>query len=93
MTRDQRFSTHDQENEVNPTSTTSCAIRFNGAWWYNSPCLQSNLNGLYLYGDANPPDGESVVWYEWRGFKYSLKATEMKMRPKQCEIKQCVATP
>ena len=50
-----------------------------GAWWYNQ-CHYSNLNGQYLAGhhDSN---ADGVNWYNFKGYKYSLKTSEMKVRP------------
>ncbi|XP_047493196.1 techylectin-5B-like [Penaeus chinensis] len=58
-----------------------CPERHQGAWWYND-CLHSNLNGQYLAGPHNTL-GIGVNWYEWRRLRYSLKLSEMKIRPKQ----------
>jgi ficolin len=71
-----RFSTKDQDNDVN---SGSCAQRYNGAWWYQS-CHRSNLNGAYLRGHHPTPD-QGVIWSSFRGKYYSLKRTEMKIRP------------
>jgi len=71
------FSTLDVDNDSN--NSGACAVIYHGAWWYKS-CLASNLNGAYLGGPhASYADG--IEWYTWRGFQYSLKATEMKIRP------------
>ena len=53
----QKFSTPDQDNDVN---SYSCAVRYKGAWWYGN-CLNSNLNGRYLRGNHTLA-GEGVNW-------------------------------
>ena len=68
------FSTKDRDNDRK--SSYNCAVRWTGAWWYNS-CYESNLNGQYL-GDKS--DNEGARWYQFRG-SHSLKFTEMKLRP------------
>ena len=76
--RDMPFTTRDQDNDKSPTNF-NCAIKFKGAWWYTR-CHKSNLNGLYRRGNhSSYADG--VNWLHWRGYHYSLKRTEMKMRP------------
>jgi ficolin len=72
-----QFSTKDQDND---NSAISCAQRFNGAWWYGD-CHSSNLNGAYLRGDNPTVYAKGINWYSWRGHYYSLKKTEMKIRP------------
>ena len=66
-----KFSTKDQDNDVD--SGSSCAVRFHGAWWYNS-CYNSNLNGQY-----NGTDDKGV---EWQGVRhnYSMKKTLLMIR-------------
>ncbi|XP_078605260.1 microfibril-associated glycoprotein 4-like [Branchiostoma floridae x Branchiostoma japonicum] len=68
------FSTKDRDYD---SSSDSCAQRYKGAWWYGS-CHMSNLNGLYHAGSHTSADG--VNWVAWKGY-YSLKHTEMKIRP------------
>ncbi|KAI8500848.1 Fibrinogen C domain-containing protein 1 [Branchiostoma belcheri] len=67
------FITKDRDNP------SSCAQRFKGAWWYDS-CHSSNLNGLYHLG-THESHADGVNWNHWKGHKYSLKRTEMKIRP------------
>ena len=78
MQNGQPFSTKDRDND---RRSYSCAGRYSGAWWYNSPCHQSNLNGLY-FGGKTEKYASGVVWFAWRGFHYSLKSTEMKIKAK-----------
>jgi len=69
----QKFSTRDQDNDLN---SDICAVTFKGAWWYKA-CRDSNLNGQY----NNTMYAAGVNWYHWLGFTYSLRFTEMKIRP------------
>ena len=70
------FSTRDQDNDG---QERHCARVFHGAWWFED-CMRSNLNGMYHH--TNPtPYGTGVHWARFKGRKYSLKRTEMKMRP------------
>ena len=71
-----QFSTKDQDNDVH---RDSCAQAYKGGWWYRA-CHHSNLNGLYLNGTTTSY-ADGVVWNRWRGYYYSLKFTEMKIRP------------
>jgi len=76
-----RFSTKDNDNDLDLKSRNgSCAIRHKGAWWY-SWCHHSNLNGLY-HGGSYSSNADGVAWESFRGWQYSLKRTEMKVRPK-----------
>ena len=72
-----QFSTKDNENDKNPND--HCALRFKGAWWYNR-CHNSNLNGIY-HGGAYTSYADGVCWEGFKGLYYSLKRTEMKLRP------------
>ena len=73
------FSTKDRDNDK---ANYNCAVRFKGAWWYES-CHQSNLNGLYLNGKDDSNLCQGMRWLNWpKGGCYSVKKTEMKIRPK-----------
>lgn len=73
---DEQFSTRDQDNDL---WENSCAVSYKGGWWYER-CHYANLNGPYLEGEhSSYADG--VNWQQWRGYYYSLKFTEMKLRP------------
>jgi len=69
-----KFTTRDQDN--NPM-TGACAVTCIGGWWYGPSCLYSNLNGQY----NNTEYKKGVIWYHWTGWSYSLRFTEMKIRP------------
>ena len=60
----------------------NCGELCKGGWWYND-CWHSNLNGYYHRGTYPRENGwyNGVGWYKWKGHNYSLKRTEMKMRP------------
>ncbi|XP_030391426.1 ficolin-1-like [Gopherus evgoodei] len=70
------FTTYDQDNDV---SEINCAETYKGAWWYRG-CHMSNLNGLYLKG-AHESYADGVNWASNKGYQYSYKMAEMKMRP------------
>uniref|UniRef100_UPI00398E5DFA ficolin-2-like n=1 Tax=Pristiophorus japonicus TaxID=55135 RepID=UPI00398E5DFA len=70
------FSTRDRDNDVD---TSNCAVVYSGAWWY-SQCHHSNLNGLYLKG-AYTSYANGISWKTGKGFNYSYKYADMKIRP------------
>ena len=71
------FSTKDADND---NGVGQCARTFTGAWWYKA-CHDSNLNAQYLRG-KHTSFGAGVEWDDWKGAYYSLKKTEMKIRPR-----------
>ncbi|XP_050330500.1 ficolin-2-like [Bactrocera neohumeralis] len=75
------FSTHDRDNDNDPTK--SCAVTYNGAWWYNH-CHDSNLNGRYIRGGYYDyyEEAQGIDWYSWHGHQYSLRYVHMAIRPK-----------
>ncbi|XP_078350650.1 techylectin-5B-like isoform X2 [Oculina patagonica] len=70
------FSTKDRDNDG--WSSGNCASASKGGWWYRA-CHDSNLNGLYLPGQISYA---GMSWQYWKNSKYSLKRSEMKIRPK-----------
>ncbi|XP_043208531.1 microfibril-associated glycoprotein 4-like isoform X1 [Amphibalanus amphitrite] len=75
------FSTFDVDNDSRRGnySERSCARLYKGAWWYGN-CHDSNLNGWYL-GGAHRSFADGVNWYTWTGYQYSLRRTQMRLRP------------
>jgi ficolin len=71
------FSTKDRDNDK--CDGVSCSEYRRGAWWYHYYCGFSNLNGHY-YHDGNSPYDKGIYWYQWKGWSYSLKTVEMKIR-------------
>ena len=74
-----QFSTRDSDNDKTTKPDDNCAQKFKGAWWY-SDCLHSNLNGLYLNGWHSSSFADGVNWFPFKGYQYSLKRTEMKIK-------------
>ncbi|XP_068612221.1 fibrinogen beta chain [Brachionichthys hirsutus] len=82
------FSTYDRDNDNwNPGDPTKqCAREDGGGWWYNR-CHSANPNGRYYIGGsytkqmAKHGTDDGVVWMNWKGSWYSLKAISMKIRP------------
>jgi len=65
-----KFSTPDLDNDY------SCAQQVGAGWWYKNDnnCAASNLNGFYK-------DEQLVVEKPWEGFDYTLKISELKVKP------------
>merc|ERR1719376_1436269 len=71
-----KFSTYDADND---SSGSNCAITYRGAWWYSS-CHSSNLNGEYRWVGESVPYARGIIWYHYKGYHYSMKSAEMKIR-------------
>ena len=75
-TNGMQFSTKDRDNDI---YNGNCATQFHGAWWYSN-CHASNLNGKYLHG-LHKSHADGINWLTFKGHYYSLKSTEIKVRP------------
>ncbi|XP_077974512.1 microfibril-associated glycoprotein 4-like [Styela clava] len=71
-----KFTTKDRDHD---NYGKNCAVEFKGAWWYHA-CHSSNLNAKYYEGE-HKSYADGINWFTWRGHHYSLKFTEMKIRP------------
>jgi len=72
-----KFSTKDQDNDA--WSKGSCALRYKGGWWYHA-CHETHPNGQYLKG-LTKVWAAGIMWKAWKGYYYSMKFVEMKIRP------------
>ncbi|KAM9425665.1 fibrinogen beta chain [Pholidichthys leucotaenia] len=83
-----KFSTYDRDNDNwNPGDPyKQCSKEDGGGWWYNR-CHSANPNGRYYVTGAYTPQmakhgtDDGIVWMNWKGSWYSLKAISMKIRP------------
>ncbi|XP_063603689.1 uncharacterized protein LOC134779444 isoform X2 [Penaeus indicus] len=82
------FSTVDRDNDEAP-DCCPCAPAYGGGWWFYS-CFESNLNGDYFTSPKDNDYYRGIIWELWLG-DYSLKATEIKIRP--ASFSGGVATP
>ncbi|XP_039209200.1 ryncolin-4-like [Crotalus tigris] len=71
------FSTKDKDNDG--FEPASCAANYKGGWWYGA-CHSSNLNGLYHKGE-HTSYADGINWYTGKGYQYSYKYADMKIRP------------
>ncbi|XP_012936356.1 fibrinogen-like protein 1 [Aplysia californica] len=83
-----RFSTFDSDNDLD--NGGNCALTFTSGWWFNK-CFQINLNGVWYSSSRYAgPSMNGIVWDLWtEHFKgYSLRHTEMKLRPADFHVKR-----
>lgn len=81
-----QFTTFDSDNDFDPTG--NCAKSYNSGWWFSN-CFIVNLNGVwypsstYYGGTCN-----GIVWDMWSNHSncYSLKQTEIRLRPEHFKI-------
>ena len=72
------FTTPDEDNDFNPD--VNCALKFHGGWWFKW-CHNAFLNGPYIRG-PNSYSGEGIIWKAFKDLRYSLKSSQMKIRPR-----------
>ncbi len=73
----QQFSAKDLDQDI--YTSVHCAQHYAGAWWFKK-CHYSHLNGRYVRG-GHTTGYQGIIWQHWKGSSYSLKHTEMKIRP------------
>ncbi|KAK9887677.1 hypothetical protein WA026_023844 [Henosepilachna vigintioctopunctata] len=71
------FSTYNRDND---RSSLNCASMLKGGWWWKS--CGRGLNGLYLNDPQDLTARQGIVWFKWRGWDYTLKKSEMMIKPK-----------
>ena len=72
-----KFTTRDRDNDAH--SSRNCAADYSSGWWFHR-CFSANLNGEYHA--TNPPERwKGISWIAWKGDYYSLRYSEMKVRP------------
>ncbi|XP_072017887.1 ficolin-2-like [Amphiura filiformis] len=76
--KSQKFTTRDADNDW--WNNGNCAGTCKGGWWYKA-CIGANLNGMYRNGVYSAASREGIEYESWKGSKYSLAVTEMKVRP------------
>jgi hypothetical protein len=69
-----KFTTTDRDQD---RRGGNCAADGGGGWWFNG-CAYVNMNGAYGYVTSY---ATGIYWSPWHGHSYSLKATEMKIKP------------
>ena len=74
----QRFSTPDRDNDKGPGD--HCAVITHGPWWHDH-CYGSLLTGKYFPSGPRSEYPRGVVWHTWKGWEYTLRSAEMKIRP------------
>jgi len=74
--RGAKFATHDRD-------TPGRHARINKGGWWHVATASSFLNGVYKQNpkETYPENSLGIIWSEWMGKYYSLKFTEMKIRP------------
>ena len=73
-----KFTTTDRDNDEDPDG--NCAeSKTRGGWWYQR-CFHASLTSKYMEGGGDVNDWEGMIWYNWKGLRYSYKRAVMKIR-------------
>ena len=75
---DRYFTTKDVDRDME--STVNCALFYPSGFWFKD-CFDANPNGVYRPSSVTDGSAQGIIWKPWRDYTYSLKATEMKIRP------------
>ena len=78
LARNMNFSTPDMDNDA--WSSVHCAQGYSAGFWF-SRCAWASLNNPYRNPTDSVRGGLGIVWDDWHGWYYSLKAVQMKIRP------------
>ena len=73
-----KFSTIDRDNDK--WDANSCASKYKSGFWFNG-CFVASLNHPYRHSSAVSGVRLGIIWNAFKGEEYSLKFTELKMRP------------
>ena len=75
----QKFRTPDRDRRY-----PRCAVGNRASWWYKDYCYDSVLTGVYYTRNERRYSGPyGIVWYHWKGGKYSLRVADMKIKPRR----------
>jgi hypothetical protein len=76
-----KFTTSDRDQDLYDCGR-NCADKFadGGGWWYKD-CFLANLNGKYKVGSTVTANAHGIIWIQWLGHYYTLKAADMKIKP------------
>ncbi|MCL4160883.1 UNVERIFIED_CONTAM: hypothetical protein GTU68_009868 [Idotea baltica] len=76
-----QFSTKDADHDS--YTSGNCAEVHKGAWWYKK-CSSSNLNGFQHRGfyERSSFGYDGIFWTGFRIKNYSLKSTQLSVRPR-----------
>ena len=74
----QKFSTPDRDNDV--WEEGNSAVVNHGPWWYRQG-YYSLLTGKYYTSGPQTSLPHGIIWHSWKGWHYSLRVAEMKIRP------------
>ena len=71
-----KFTTSDRDNDI--LNNANCGVLKKSGWWFVQ-CYQVHLTSPYIPGGTTT-SWYGIIWYLWKGEKYSLKFAEMKVR-------------